>query len=131
MKIDNVLNPTSETPPTSGTARATEATPTSASSKMKLPKLKVRSFSGDLTQWTSFWESFEAAVHSRSDLMPVEKFNYLLSVLERSAREAISGLSLTAANYEETISTLKKRFGGKQKIIDKHMGAFTEGGGRY
>ena len=74
---------------------------------MKLPKLKLRPFGGELTQWTSFWESFEAAVHN-PDLTSVEKFNYLASVLERSAREAISGLSLTASNYEEAISTLKK-----------------------
>ena len=95
---------------------------------MKLPKLKLRPFGGELTQWTSFWESFEAAVHTNPDLTAVEKFNYLSSVLECSAREAISGLSLTAANYEEAISTLKKRFGGWQKIIDKHMDALLKVG---
>ena len=67
------------------------------------------------------WESFEAAVHNNPDLTQVEKFNYLASVLERSAHEAISGLSLTAANYEEAISTVKKRFGGRQKIINIWM----------
>ena len=43
------------------------------------------------------------------------------SLLESSAREAISGFSLTAANYWETISLLKKRFGVKQHIVDKHL----------
>ena len=47
-------------------------------------------------------------------LTAVEKFNYLVSVLEHSAHDAISGLSLTAANYKEAIATLRKRFGGKQ-----------------
>ena len=28
---------------------------------------------------------------------------------------------MTAANYEEAISTLKKRFGNKQLIVNKHM----------
>ena len=51
----------------------------------------------------------------------MEKFNYLTSLLEHSARESISGLSLTAANYPKAIDTLKKRFGSKQQIVNKHM----------
>ena len=46
-------------------------------------------------------------------LSSVEKFNYLSSLLENTAREAIAGLSLTEANYAEAVSTLKKRFGGQ------------------
>ena len=42
-------------------------------------------------------------------------------MLERSAAEAISGLSLGASNYEEAIDILKARFGNKQQIINRHM----------
>ena len=28
---------------------------------------------------------------------------------------------MTAANYHQAIALLKKRFGGKQKIVDKHL----------
>lgn len=38
----------------------------------------------------------------------MEKFNYLNSLLERSAREAVSGRALTTANYGKAIETLKK-----------------------
>ena len=41
--------------------------------------------------------------------------------MERSAREAVSGLTLTSANYCEAISNLKKRFGNKQQTISRHM----------
>ena len=74
-----------------------------------------------MTKWTSFWDSFESAVHNNRELSDIEKFNYLSTLLERSAREAISGLSLTSENYREAIATLKKRFGSKQQIINKHM----------
>ena len=50
-------------------------------------------------------------------LSPIDKLTYLKSVLDSAAAEAIAGLTLTAANYEEAISTLKKRFGNKQLII--------------
>ena len=96
--------------------------PTSTThTRVKLPKLQLRSFSGDLTQWTSFWDSFHSAIHNSDELSEIEKFNYLNSLLERSAKEAISGFSLTAVNYREAIATLKKRFGGKQQIVDKHL----------
>ena len=83
----------------------------------KLPRLKLRAFSGEVTRWIPFWESFEAAVHTNTGLSPVEKFNYLTSILEGSAREAIAGLSLTATNYDKAIAIRKKRFRSKQKII--------------
>ena len=129
LKIEKALDKPLEvvTPPTTTTMPSTPAT-TPATSRVKLPKLKLRLLGGKLTQWTSFWESFEAAVHNNPDLTPVEKFNHLASVLERSAHEAICGLSLTAANYDEAIANLKRRFGSKQKIIDKHMDALLRVG---
>ena len=58
------------------------------------------------------------------DLSEVDKFNYLRSLLERTAKDAISGLTLTAANYKEAVEIRQKRFGSKQQIISKHMDLF-------
>ena len=52
-------------------------------------------------------------MHSNTKLAPIDKFNYLNSLLVKSAYEAISGLSLTAANYDEAVAILKRRFGNK------------------
>ncbi|XP_044165250.1 uncharacterized protein LOC122949186 [Acropora millepora] len=89
--------------------------------QVKLPKLDLRKFDGDISKWPSFWDAFESAVHSNTKLAPIDKFNYLNSLLVKSAYEAISGLSLTAANYDEAVAILKRRFGNKQLIINKHM----------
>ena len=88
--------------------------------RVKLPKLMLKAFNGDITTWTSFWDSYESAIR-KNPLSDIDKFNYLNSLLERSAREAVSGLTLTSANYREAISILKKRFGNKQQIISRHM----------
>ena len=32
------------------------------SAHVKLPKLSLKWFSGDLTKWTTFWDSFESAI---------------------------------------------------------------------
>ena len=92
-----------------------------SSDRVKLPKLVLRPFSGDITTWTTFWESYESAVHRSRDLSNIDKFNYLNSLLTDAAREAIAGLSLTSANYEEAIAILKKRFGNSQQIKAKYM----------
>lgn len=84
-------------------------------------KLSIKPFSGDLTQWTTFWDSFNSAIHENPTLSDIDKFNYLRSFLERSARESIAGLALTAHNYKEAISILQKRFGNTQQIISRHM----------
>ena len=89
--------------------------------RVKLPKLTLRPFNGERTQWTTFWESYESAIHLNKDLSDIDKFNYLNSLLERTAREAIAGLALSSANYNEAVAILKKRFGNKQQIIAKHM----------
>jgi len=128
LKADKILKDPPATPPTSvaATPPAATATPSAKPISVKLPKLHLRHFNGDLTKWTGFWESFEAAVDSNPDLSNVEKFNYLSSLLENTAREAIAGLSLTEANYVEAVSTLKKRFGETQQIISKHVEALLQ-----
>ena len=83
--------------------------------RVKLPKLTLKKFNGDLTKWTPFWDSFESSIDHNPDLSEVDKFNYLNSLLEGPASEAVSGLKLTAANYLEAIAILRRRFGNKQR----------------
>ena len=53
--------------------------------------------------------------------MNIDKFNYLESLLEDTALETISGLSLTNTNYERAISLLKERFDNLQILIASYM----------
>ena len=96
------------------TSGATPTPPTSSSSRKQvgvgsacLPKLNLCSFDGDILQWLSFWDSFQAAVHSNTALSDIQKFTYLKSLVERTARDAISGLMLSADNYKEAVDILE------------------------
>ena len=89
--------------------------------KVKLPKISLPHLCDSLTKWTPFWDSFYSAVHTNDQLTDVDKFNYLKSLLEDVAHNAIAGLSLSSANYVEAIEILKKSFGNHQLIISKHM----------
>ena len=97
-------------------------TPSAAhGSKVRLPKLTIKTFNGKLTAWTPFWDSFKSAIHENSELSKKDKFNYLRYMVTNGALEAISGLTLTSANYDEAIEIMKRMFGNKQLIMNQHM----------
>ena len=87
---------------------------------VKLPKLNLPVFNGDVLQWQSFWDQFVAAVDS-TDLPDVSKFSYLRASLEGEPKAAIQGLSLTSAHYALACKILKDRFGRKETIIFSHI----------
>lgn len=89
--------------------------------RTKLPKLTLRRFKGDVTQFCTFWDTFESAVHSNPGLTKIDKFSYLVSLLEGSASLAIEGLPVTEENYDSAVEILKKRFGKPQQLISAHM----------
>ena len=119
VKIDRAISATPTTPP--ATPGLPEAPRAPERSRVKLPKMNLKPFSGDITHWTTFWDSFKSAVHENPALSEIEKFNYLRSLLERSAKDSVAGLTLTAANYRKAVAILQKRFGNKQQIISRHM----------
>ena len=84
--------------------------------RVKLPRLEVQKFSGELEEWQEFWDSFESAIHSNDSLSKVDKFSYLRGLLLEPARSAIAGFALTSANYEAVVQLLKKRFRKKTAI---------------
>jgi hypothetical protein len=47
-----------------------------------LPKLVLPKFRGEITQWRTFWDSFNSAIHTNSYLFNIDKFNHLNSLLE-------------------------------------------------
>ena len=71
---------------------------------IKLPKIDVPVFDGNILHWKSFGEQFSVAVHTHSDISESEKLVYLRhSVKDRSARNAIEGLCRTGDNYNEAL----------------------------
>ena len=94
-------NENGSSPPSASLADSSASTP--RKTQVKLTKLELKKFDGDHSKWISFWDTFEASVHKNESLSAIDKFNYLISRLKRSAAEAISGLTLTASNYDEAI----------------------------
>ena len=89
--------------------------------KAKLPKLTLPKFHGSITNWISFWDAYNSAVHDNAMLSKVNKLNYLNSLLEGEAKQSIQGLTLSESNYDSAVEILHERFEKPQQIISAHM----------
>lgn len=105
-----------------GTRNETDSASTSSKEKseVKLPRLELPKYAGELTEWQSFWDRFEALV-DQSELPVISKFSYLQSLLQGEALSVIQGLALTSANYTVACDLLKERFGRSERIIFAHV----------
>ena len=108
----------------------TSAVPTTSPSESKgvrLPKLEVPTFDGDILNWRSFWEQFSVSVHSRPSLSDSEKLVYLQqSLKDGSAKNVIEGLSRSGDNYTEAIGCLKARYDRPRLIHQIHVRMILE-----
>lgn len=88
---------------------------------VRLPKLQIEKFNGDVSLWQEFWSQYETAIHNNSALCKKEKFTYLKTYLTGTAAKSVAGLTLTDSNYDAATDLLQKRFGRKDLIINAHM----------
>lgn len=88
---------------------------------VKLPKINLPHFSGNLTEWTSFYHLFETTIHLNNSLSPVEKFSYLLSCLHGEAFNLLKGLPLSSINYNIAWQNLQQRYQNPRRLINLHI----------
>ena len=77
---------------------------------IRLPKISLPKFSGDITKFRSFWQCFKCSVDENENLSAVHKMTYLSSSLEGAAYQVVEGMELTEENYahRNTASTFWK-----------------------
>ena len=94
---------------------------------VKLPKLDVPQFSGNILHWTRFWEQFCISVHEPPSLSNTEKFVYLQQPLKGgSARNSIDELSQSGENYTEAVECLKLWYNRPRLIRKAHVKMILE-----
>ena len=96
-------------------------------SGVKLPKIDVPTFDGNILNWGIFWEQFRATVHSRDRLSDADKLAYLQHALkDGTAKYAIVGLAQSAGSYNEAIECLQKRYDRPRLIHQAHVRAIID-----
>ena len=87
----------------------------------KLSNLKIQKFYGKIIKWQTFWDQFESSIDSQENITDIDKFGYLRNLLCDSARETISGLTLTSENYKNAIQLLRDGFANPQVHVSAYM----------
>uniref|UniRef100_A0A1A9VFL1 Uncharacterized protein n=1 Tax=Glossina austeni TaxID=7395 RepID=A0A1A9VFL1_GLOAU len=67
---------------------------------VKLPKIELREFSGDVTTWIAWFDEFTSLVHNNERLDTFTKLHHLVSKLSPAAKAPIAGIKIIAGNYE-------------------------------
>eukprot|EP00117_Sycon_ciliatum_P027645 scpid56885/ scgid22413/ len=102
----------------------TSQTP-SNSTGVRLPKLELPKFNGDILQWNGFWDVFQHSV-DKSQISKAEKMSYLKGCLTGSARDVLEGMPLDDANYDGAVQMLKEQFGKQECVANAHYKSLME-----
>ncbi|XP_058817069.1 uncharacterized protein LOC131680368 [Topomyia yanbarensis] len=103
--------------------------PTPTFSKVKLPEIRLPSFSGKIFEWVTFRDTFQSLIHNNPQLTDMDRFTYLRSSLSGDALQEISSVGLSAVNYNVAWEMLANRYENKKLIVKAHLDALfaTEG----
>jgi hypothetical protein len=101
---------------------STTSAPVADGKGVRLPKLEVPTFNGDVLHWKHFWEQFSISVHSRDNLSNAEKLVYLQQAVKNgSTRNAIDGLTRSGDHYHEAVDCLMSRYNRPRLIHRAHV----------
>lgn len=90
-------------------------------SELKLPAIRIPDFNGEFTQWISFYDTFEKAIHENNKLGDAQKLSYLKSHLEGEAAAMIEHLHISNGNYTTALNLLKERYHNKRVIVSQYI----------
>lgn len=91
---------------------------------VKLPKITLPTFSGNLHEWLSFKDIFKASIHENPNLSNAIKLQYLKSALKGDAYRIIQTISIVDSNYELAWSLLEERYSNNREQVYAHLKRF-------
>ena len=84
--------------------RPSNPSPPESEKRMKLSKIDVLMFNGNILHWNTFWEQFEVPIHSTTQLPNAAKLAYPRHAVKGGpTNQVIEGLSQSADQYEQAI----------------------------
>ncbi|XP_062558087.1 uncharacterized protein LOC134222963 [Armigeres subalbatus] len=95
----------------------------SQSSRTRFPELKLPTFSGRLSEWINFRDSFASLIHDNAQLSTIDKFNYLRASLKDEALLQVNQIQVTSSNYTIAWGVLESKFENHKLIAQEHLKA--------
>ena len=113
-KLSNKLN---RGEPNNAQRRRTQT----ADTGIRLPKMELKTFDGNVLKWHEFWECFEHGVHNNMTLPDHQKLQYLKNCMKGPAFVTISDLDMKGDHYEVAVKLLQERYGHKNVLRKAHF----------
>ncbi|XP_028157810.1 uncharacterized protein LOC114350993 isoform X2 [Ostrinia furnacalis] len=88
----------------------------SSSFNIRLPKITLPTFSGNIKQWPEYFDTFNALIHNSSSLTDTERFHYLVSSLSGDALSIVKAFPLTHEHYNDAYQALCGRYKNKRDL---------------
>jgi len=84
---------------------------------LRLPKISLKRYSGELLEWLGWWAQFKT-IHESEEIHVSDKFTYLLLGMKEGSRAHVVVRSFPQSdeNYPKAVEALKERF-GKTKLL--------------
>ena len=108
---------------TNDDAQCRKEQPVETVSRVKLPEIRLPSFSGKLREWVTFRDTFQSLIHNSARLTSMDKFTYLKSSLTGDALKEIDTIELSDVNYAVAWKTLVLRYENKKLIVKAYLDA--------
>lgn len=93
-----------------------QSTSNSASLKVKLPKINIPTFSGNIKAWPEFFDVFSSLIHDNSGLTDTERMHYMISSLSGDALGLVKTFPVQGSFYQEAFKTLVTRYRDKREL---------------
>lgn len=97
-----------------------------APSPIKLAALEIPKFSGNYTEWSSYYDIYMAIVHNNNSLNDIQRFFCLCSSLSGDAERSIQCLQTTSDNYQKAWASLIERYNNKRILVQVHTKALFD-----
>lgn len=88
---------------------------------IKLPKLELPKFSGNLADWIEFRDSYESIIHSNTTISNTQKFHYLKSCLRGEAALILKSVIVSDEGYETAWKTICANYCNERLIIVEYF----------
>ncbi|XP_036146773.1 uncharacterized protein LOC118646931 [Monomorium pharaonis] len=91
-------------------------------SQIKLPKIELKRYDGDIKEWLRFWSQFKK-IHENATIDKETKFQYFLQTVvpDSRAAELIGSFPPTDENYDKAIAAMKNRFGRDEMLVEVYV----------
>lgn len=84
---------------------------------VQLPKLELKTFTGEPLKWISFINLFNYSIHKNTTLSAVIKFQYLISVINDEALDLVKSLPISEDNFKVAYDLLKSRYHSPRRLV--------------